>query len=57
MAVDINPQRFAAIYKNRGITRLEQKKYTDAKEDFKKYLEQMPGASDAVSIIQAIKEL
>ena len=57
MAVDINPQRFAAIYKNRGIARLEQKKYTDAKEDFKKYLEQMPGALDAISIIQAIKEL
>ena len=57
MAVDINPQRFAAIYKNRGIARLEQKKHTDAKEDFKKYLEQMPDASDAVSIMQAIKEL
>jgi len=57
MAVDINPQRFAAIYKNRGITRLEQKKHTAAKEDFKKYLEQMPDASDAVSIMQAIKEL
>jgi len=57
MAIDINPQRFAAIYKNRGIARLEQKNYQDAKEDFKKYLEQMPAAPDAASVIQAIKEL
>jgi len=56
-AVNINPQRFAPIYKNRGISRLEQKKSTLAKEDFKKYLELMPDAPDAASIMQAIKEL
>src|SRR2546426_587267 len=57
IAIDINPQRFAAIYKNRGIARLEQKNYPGAKEDFKKYLEQVPAARDAASVIQAIKEL
>ncbi|TLX95329.1 MAG: tetratricopeptide repeat protein [Thaumarchaeota archaeon] len=55
-AVNINPQRFAPIYKNRAITRLEQKKSALAKEDFKKYLELLPDAPDAASIMQAIKE-
>ncbi len=56
IAVNINPQRFAPIYKNRAISRLEQKKSTLAKEDFKKYLELLPDAPDAASIMQAIKE-
>lgn len=56
-AIEINPTRFAPIYKNRGLVRLEQKKTKQAKEDFEKYLEQMPEARDKESIIEAISEL
>jgi tetratricopeptide (TPR) repeat protein len=56
-AIEVNPQRFAPIYKNRGLARLEQNKAKQAKEDFKKYLEQMPEASDKANIMQAIVEL
>jgi tetratricopeptide (TPR) repeat protein len=56
-AIKINQQRFAPIYKNRGLTRLEQNKKDQAIEDFKKYLEQMPDAKDKDNIIQAMKEL
>ncbi|MDE1725772.1 MAG: hypothetical protein KGH89_00730 [Thaumarchaeota archaeon] len=56
-AIKINPYRFVPIYKNRGIVRLEQNKTAEAKEDLKKYLEQMPDAQDYVSITQAIAEL
>jgi len=56
-AIEINPQRFAPIYKNRGLVRLELNETKQAKEDFKKYLEQMPEASDKVHILQAIAEL
>jgi tetratricopeptide (TPR) repeat protein len=55
-AIKINPKRFAPIYKNRGLARLEQNN-KEAKEDFKKYLEEMPEAKDKVSIMQAIAEL
>jgi tetratricopeptide (TPR) repeat protein len=56
-AVDINPLRFAPIYKNRGIVKFEQKKFADAKEDFIKYLVQMPDASDRINIENAISQL
>lgn len=56
-AIEINPNRFGPIYKNRGLTRLEQNKKTEAKEDFKTYLNQMPNATDKNNIIQALKEL
>lgn len=56
-AIEVNPQRFAPIYKNRGLVRLEQKKAKQAKEDFQKYLEQMPEARDKANILQAIAEL
>ncbi|MDE1866389.1 MAG: hypothetical protein KGI08_01595 [Thaumarchaeota archaeon] len=56
-AIKINPYRFVPIYKNRGIVRLEQNKTAEAKEDLKKYLEQMPDAQDYASITQAIAEL
>lgn len=55
-AININPQRFAPIYKNRGLARLEQND-KEAKEDLEKYLQQMPEAPDKASIIQAIAEL
>ncbi|MDE1764288.1 MAG: tetratricopeptide repeat protein [Thaumarchaeota archaeon] len=57
LAIDINPHRFVPIYKNRGVARLEQNKTAEAKEDLKKYLEQMPDAKDKLAIYQAIAEL
>lgn len=57
MALEIDPARFAPIYKNRGLVRYEQKKLGEAKKDFEKYLEQMPHAQDKSAIEQAISEL
>ena len=57
LAIDLNPYRFVPIYKNRGIARLEQNKTSGAREDLKKYLEQMPDAQDKAAISQAITEL
>jgi tetratricopeptide (TPR) repeat protein len=57
LALDVDPIRFAPIYKNRGIVRFEQKKLDAAKEDFQKYLEQMPEAYDRVGIEQVIAQL
>ena len=56
-AIEINQNRFGPIYKNRGLTRLEQNNKTQAKKDFEKYLEQMPNATDRINIIEAMKEL
>ena len=56
-AIEVDPLRFAPIYKNRGLARFEQKKSTIAKEDFNKYIEQMPEAYDKISIEQAISQM
>lgn len=56
-AIEINPNRFGPIYKNRGIALLELKKNQDAKKDFENYLKYSPNAKDKESIIQAIKEM
>jgi len=56
-AIEINQNRFGPIYKNRGLVRLEQNKKIEAKNDFEKYLEQMPNASDRIGILQVLKEL
>ncbi len=56
-AIEINQNRFGPIYKNRGLTRLEQNNKSEAKKDFEKYLQQMPNATDRSSIIEAMKEL
>src|SRR5579864_1024562 len=56
-AIEINQYRFGPIYKNRGLVRLEQNKKIEAKNDFEKYLEQMPNASDRIGILQVLKEL
>ena len=57
LALGVDSSRFAPIYKNRGLIRFEQKKLDLAKEDFQKYLEQMPEAKDRISIEQAIEQL
>lgn len=56
-AITINPNRFGPIYKNRGITRLEQNMKKEAKEDFENYLKHTPNAKDQDNIKQAIQEL
>ncbi len=56
-AIQIDQYRFAPIYKNRGLVRLEQKKIDEAKQDFNTYLQQMPDASDRENIEQAIAQL
>lgn len=56
-AININQNRFGPIYKNRGITRLEQNLKKKAKEDFENYLKHTPNAKDQNNIKQAIQEL
>ncbi|MGI0027241.1 MAG: tetratricopeptide repeat protein [Nitrosopumilaceae archaeon] len=56
-AIEINQNRFGPIYKNRGLVRLEQNKKSEAKNDFEKYLEQMPNAADKMGILEVLKEL
>ncbi|MDE1814173.1 MAG: tetratricopeptide repeat protein [Thaumarchaeota archaeon] len=57
LALEVDPTRFAPIYKNRGLVRYEQQKLGAAKQDFQKYLEQMPEAHDRTGIEQAISQL
>ena len=56
-AIEVNPTRYGPIYKNRGITRLEQGKNSEAKADFEDYLKFTPNAQDKQSIQQAIQDL
>lgn len=56
-AIDINSFRFAPIYKNRAIARMQIGNNAGAKEDLIKYLEQMPTAADRKNIEEALAEL
>jgi hypothetical protein len=56
-AIDINSFRFAPIYKNRAIARMQIGNNAGAKEDLIKYLEQMPTAEDRKNIKEALAEL
>jgi regulator of sirC expression with transglutaminase-like and TPR domain len=56
-AIDINSFRFAPIYKNRAVVRMQIGNNRGAKEDLIKYLEQMPSAQDRKSIEEALVEL
>jgi len=56
-AIDINSFRFAPLYKNRAVARLQLGNNRGAKEDLTKYLEQMPTAQDRESIEEALMEL
>jgi tetratricopeptide (TPR) repeat protein len=55
-AININPSRFAPIYKNRAIARMQLGNNQGAKEDLVKYLEQMPAAVDRKSIQEALDQ-
>ncbi len=57
LAIKINPIRFGPIYKNRAISRMEQNKKSEAKQDLSDYLKFTPNAKDKQSIQQAINEL
>jgi regulator of sirC expression with transglutaminase-like and TPR domain len=56
-SIDINSFRFAPIYKNRAVARMQIGNNRGAKEDLIKYLEQMPTAQDRKSIEEALVEL
>ena len=56
-AIDINSFRFAPIYKNRAVARMQIGNNRGAKDDLIKYLEQMPTAQDRKSIEEALVEL
>jgi tetratricopeptide (TPR) repeat protein len=56
-AININPFRFAPIYKNRAIARMQLGNNEGAREDLVKYLEQMPTAEDRKTIQEAMDEL
>lgn len=56
-AININSFRFAPIYKNRAVARMQIGNNRGAKEDLIKYLEQMPTAQDRKSIEEALVEL
>ncbi len=56
-AIDINSFRFAPIYKNRAVARMQIGNKAGAKEDLIKYLEQMPTAEDKKNIEEALAEL
>jgi TPR repeat/Tetratricopeptide repeat len=56
-AIDINSFRFAPLYKNRAVARLQIGNNIGAKEDLAKYLEQVPTAQDRKSIEEALMEL
>ena len=56
-AIDINSFRFAPIYKNRAVARLQIGNNRGAKEDLTRYLEQLPTAQDKKSIEEALMEL
>jgi hypothetical protein len=56
-AININPFRFAPIYKNRAVARMQIGDKKGVKEDLSKYLEQMPSAQDRNIIEEALREL
>jgi tetratricopeptide (TPR) repeat protein len=56
-AIDINPNRYGPIYKNRAFSRLHLNRNQDAKQDLIFYLEKTPNAQDREHINEALKSL
>jgi len=56
-AIGINMFRFAPIYKNRAVARIQLGNNIGAREDLMKYLEQLPTAQDRRMIEEALTEL
>lgn len=56
-AIEINPNRYGPIYKNRALTRLQMNEKEKAKQDLILYLEKTPNAQDKYQIDEALKSL
>lgn len=56
-AINVNPNRFGPIYKNRALARIELRDNFGAKEDLLHYLTQTPDATDRKTIEDAIQQL
>jgi tetratricopeptide (TPR) repeat protein len=56
-AIDLNPNRYGPIYKNRAFSRLHLNRNQDAKQDLIFYLEKTPNAQDREHINEALKSL
>jgi tetratricopeptide (TPR) repeat protein len=56
-AINVNPNRFGPIYKNRALARIELRDNFGAKEDLLHYLTQTPNATDRKTIEDAIQQL
>src|ERR671910_250751 len=54
-AIDINPNRYGPLYKNRALSRLQMNEKLKAKQDLILYLEKTPNAQDKKQIIEALK--
>lgn len=56
-AIDINPNRYGPIYKNRAVSRLQLNEKAKAKQDLILYLEKIPTAHDKKQITEALDSL
>jgi tetratricopeptide (TPR) repeat protein len=56
-AIEINPQRFGPIYKNRAIARMELNDKVGCRNDLLEYLGQVPNAADLPSIQEALNQV
>ncbi len=56
-AIEINPNRFGPIYKNRALSHLQMNEKQKAKQDLILYLEKTPNAQDKKQITEALKSL
>ena len=56
-AINLNPNRYGPIYKNRAFSRLELNKNDEAKQDLIIYLEKTPNAQDRQQITEALKSI
>jgi tetratricopeptide (TPR) repeat protein len=56
-AIEINPNRYGPIYKNRALSRLQMNEKQKAKQDLILYLEKTPNAQDKKQITEALKSL
>ncbi|MDW3626183.1 MAG: tetratricopeptide repeat protein, partial [Nitrososphaeraceae archaeon] len=56
-AINLNPNRYGPIYKNRALSRLQLNRHHEAKEDLKLYLEKTPNAQDREHITEALNSI
>jgi Tetratricopeptide repeat len=56
-AIELNPNRYGPIYKNRAFSRLQLNRNQEAKQDLILYLEKTPNAQDREYITEALKSL